>query len=106
MYTTWGGDSAAVRHTFEVLRGYCEEIGRPADDIVRGNHVTMFPARDERDLAAKQKRYTWFRSTPPLIGIKEYAAGSQYLIFDLVDRHDPETLAFFAEAVVPAVRDL
>ena len=115
MYNTWGGDPARVRHKFEVLRQHCQEIGRPYDEITRSNHVTMLIARDERELETKKQRYTWFRSEPPLIGtpeaiingIKEYAAaGSQYLIFDLVDWHDPESTYLFAEKVMPAVRDL
>jgi alkanesulfonate monooxygenase SsuD/methylene tetrahydromethanopterin reductase-like flavin-dependent oxidoreductase (luciferase family) len=115
MYNTWGGSPETVRHKFEVLRRHCEEIGRPYDEITRSNHVTMLIARDERELAAKKERYTWFRSQPPLIGtpetiiagIREYAAaGSQYLIFDLVDWHDPESTYLFADAVMPVVRGL
>jgi alkanesulfonate monooxygenase SsuD/methylene tetrahydromethanopterin reductase-like flavin-dependent oxidoreductase (luciferase family) len=115
MYNTWGGDPERVRHKFEVLRKHCEEVGRPYDEITRSNHVTMIIARDERELAAKKEKYTWFRSHPPVIGtpemvierIKEYAAaGSQYLIFDLVDWHELESTYLFAETVMPALKDI
>lgn len=105
------GDPDTVARKYTVLRQYCEELGRPHTDIVRTNHVTILMARNETQLAAKKRKYRWFLTTPPLIGtpekivedINRFAmAGTQHLIFNLVDAHELESIYLFAETVMPA----
>ncbi|HEV8636735.1 MAG TPA: TIGR03560 family F420-dependent LLM class oxidoreductase [Chloroflexota bacterium] len=100
-------------HKFEVLRQHCREVGRDYDEIVKTNHVTVLIARDEAELARKKERYRWFLAHP-LIGtpdrviaqIREYrAAGSQYLIFNLSDAEQMDSLRLMAEEVIPALID-
>jgi alkanesulfonate monooxygenase SsuD/methylene tetrahydromethanopterin reductase-like flavin-dependent oxidoreductase (luciferase family) len=106
------GDPATVRHRYALSRGYCEDLGRPADEIVRSNFVDILIARDEGQLSAKRDRYPEFGGiigTPETVvaALKEYAAaGSQYVTIHMPDAEEIEPLLLLGEKVVPAVADL
>lgn len=51
-----GGDPATLRHKFEVLRGHCETLGRPYDEIIRSSNLNVVLLKDGEDpLAATEK---------------------------------------------------
>ncbi len=106
------GDPATVRHSYALLQGYCEDLGRPFDGIVRSNFVDILIARDDAQLSAKGDRYPGFGGiigTPETViaALKEYAAaGSQYVTIHMPDAEDIEPLLLLGETVVPAVADL
>ena len=56
----WTGgayDLAAVRRKYEVLRGYCQEIGRPYDAILRTHYTPLLTlAETPRELESKRSR--------------------------------------------------
>jgi alkanesulfonate monooxygenase SsuD/methylene tetrahydromethanopterin reductase-like flavin-dependent oxidoreductase (luciferase family) len=112
----------AVGRKLAVLRGHCEDLGRPFDTILR-SYTTGWTilARDERALAAKVARYfpdgieqryqgTWrdyvFHATPDR-AIAHFRAlveaGVQYFIVETMDAMDDETIRLLATDVIPAI---
>ncbi len=43
------GDPEVIRHKLEVLRGQCEAVGRPYDDIVHSTEYYVYPVADGAD---------------------------------------------------------
>ncbi|MCL5998978.1 MAG: LLM class F420-dependent oxidoreductase [Chloroflexi bacterium] len=106
------GDVATVAHKFDVLRKHCEtEIGR-FDEITRCNHVSILIARDEANLAVKQKQFPKFEGiagTPEMIiaQLQAYAQiGSQYVTFTMPEADPSEPILLLGEAVLPRVATL
>jgi F420-dependent oxidoreductase-like protein len=115
MANIWGGTPDYVAHKFDVLRRHCDEIGRPYDEITRSNHLSVLLARNETELTAKRQRFTDFPADPAVVGtpeqviarLREYIdAGSQYIIVDLADWQDTESIYAFAESVMSSLGDL
>jgi F420-dependent oxidoreductase-like protein len=103
-----GGDPAAVRHKYEVLRRHCEAEGRNYDDIERTNVIGLLLARDETALSAKRLRL----GLPDLFGgfagtiagvtdlIGQYRDAGVQLLISSAYRNDPETHELLASDVM------
>ena len=116
------GGPELIAHKYDVIRGYCDEIGRPYDEILR-THFTLrlVIARDERAVADKIAAIDRVKSGSPgtrralpsafMTGTPEQVAayyqsladvGTQYLVMQ-VDSGDVETMELLAREVVPRV---
>jgi alkanesulfonate monooxygenase SsuD/methylene tetrahydromethanopterin reductase-like flavin-dependent oxidoreductase (luciferase family) len=116
------GGPEMIAHKFDVLRGYCEEIGRPYDEVLR-THFTLRLVIGENERAAIEKAAAIDRapSGSPgtrraqpsafMIGDPERMVayyqsladvGAQYFVMQ-VDSGDGETLELLAREVMPNV---
>jgi alkanesulfonate monooxygenase SsuD/methylene tetrahydromethanopterin reductase-like flavin-dependent oxidoreductase (luciferase family) len=116
------GGPAAVRRKLEILRGHCEAVGRPYEEILR-THFTIKTVVGPTDAAAEEKlaRLLAMPSTSPgtrrahrsafVCGSPQTvaahyravaAAGMQYFVVQ-VDSIDTETLELLASGVAPRV---
>jgi F420-dependent oxidoreductase-like protein len=87
------GGPAQLRHKFEILRGHCEQVGRPFDEIER---TSLQSVNFERETPAQVvERFT------ELAG-----AGVQHVIFNLAGVGDLRNLETVARDVAPAVHSL
>ncbi len=116
------GGPELIGHKFDVLRGYCDDIGRPYDEILR-THFTLrlVIGPDDRAVAAKmaaidsrpsgspgtrRAQPSAFMTGTPERMVAYYQSladvGAQYFIMQ-VDSSDTETLELLANEVVPNV---
>ena len=116
------GGPELIGHKFDVLRGYCDDIGRPYDEILR-THFTLrlVIGPDDRAVAAKmaaidsrpsgspgsrRAQPSAFMTGTPERMVAYYQSladvGAQYFIMQ-VDSSDTETLELLATDVVPNV---
>jgi alkanesulfonate monooxygenase SsuD/methylene tetrahydromethanopterin reductase-like flavin-dependent oxidoreductase (luciferase family) len=107
---------AQIRHKLEVLRGHCEALGRPYEEILRSYFTgSLILAPNQAALTAKLAR-TFPQGLPDWVGpvyatpeqaIEHYQerveAGIQYFVVQLIDCTDDETLELLAQAVRPRV---
>jgi alkanesulfonate monooxygenase SsuD/methylene tetrahydromethanopterin reductase-like flavin-dependent oxidoreductase (luciferase family) len=115
----WTGgayDLAAVRRKYELLRGYCEEIGRPYDTILRTHYTPLLTlAETPRELAAKRAAARIpdadLRTVPVFATVAEAVAHYQALIdagveyfLATVNGQDAQTAELLARQVRPALR--
>ncbi len=114
---SWAGNAFTpedARHKFEVLRGHCEEAGRPYETVLRTGLLGMFLSESAEALRTKMEhvppQILGFFEQLPVIGTPEEAvprvramlgAGFQYVIF-IVLPFDKESLQLLAERVLPA----
>lgn len=114
---SWAGNAFTpedARHKFEVLRGHCEEVGRPYETVLRTGLLGMFLSESAEALQTKMAhvppQILGFFEQLPVIGTPEEAvprvramldAGFQYVIF-IVLPFDTESLRLLAERVLPA----
>jgi alkanesulfonate monooxygenase SsuD/methylene tetrahydromethanopterin reductase-like flavin-dependent oxidoreductase (luciferase family) len=117
------GGPEYIGRKYDVLRGYCEELGRPFDEILR-SHFTLrlVLAPTEQAVADKLAAAAQGASGSPatrraqpnafITGTPERAiayyqsladVGSQYFVIQ-VDARDAETLDLLAREVVPHVQ--
>jgi alkanesulfonate monooxygenase SsuD/methylene tetrahydromethanopterin reductase-like flavin-dependent oxidoreductase (luciferase family) len=115
----WTGgayDLAAVRRKYEVLRGYCQEIGRPYDAILRTHYTPLLTlAETAHELESKRSRAripdAGLRTVPVFATVDEAIvhyqglidAGVQYFLAT-VNGRDTETAELLAGRVMPALR--
>jgi alkanesulfonate monooxygenase SsuD/methylene tetrahydromethanopterin reductase-like flavin-dependent oxidoreductase (luciferase family) len=106
-----------VTRKYDVLRGYCEEIGRPFDSILRSHWtplLTLAPSASALEVkrassripdAGRLKMEALFAT--PDGAIKHYQAladrGVQYFLAT-VNGRDDETIRLLADEVLPAIR--
>jgi alkanesulfonate monooxygenase SsuD/methylene tetrahydromethanopterin reductase-like flavin-dependent oxidoreductase (luciferase family) len=116
------GGPELIAHKFDVVRGYCDELGRPFDEILR-THFTLrlVLGSDERAVAEKVAAIGQAGSGSPatrraqpsafMTGTPEQVApyyqslvdaGTQYFIMQ-VDSSDIETMELLAHEIVPRV---
>lgn len=116
------GGPELIEHKFDVLRGYCDDIGRPYDEILR-THFTLrlVIGPDDRAVAAKmaaidsrpsgspgtrRAQPSAFMTGTPERMVAYYQSladvGAQYFIMQ-IDSSDTETLELLATDVVPNV---
>jgi alkanesulfonate monooxygenase SsuD/methylene tetrahydromethanopterin reductase-like flavin-dependent oxidoreductase (luciferase family) len=116
------GGPEFIAHKFEVLRGYCEELGRPYDEVLR-THFTLrlVLAPDERAVAEKleaigqrssgspatrRAQPSAFMTGTPERVLEYYQSlvdvGAQYFVIQ-VDSGDTETMELLAREIVPHV---
>jgi F420-dependent oxidoreductase-like protein len=104
-----GGDPAAVKHKFAVLRQHCETEKRNYDEIERTNITSFLLARDEATLQAKQKTFNAdgvFRGfagtvTQATDFVGAYRDAGVQLLISSACRNDPETHALLASDIMP-----
>jgi alkanesulfonate monooxygenase SsuD/methylene tetrahydromethanopterin reductase-like flavin-dependent oxidoreductase (luciferase family) len=118
-HATTGGayETADVVRKYDVLRGYCDEINRPFDNILR-SHFTMPLILVERAdqlesrLADFPKATLEFCKTSLVAGTPDDAiryyqslvdAGVQYFVANILDQ-DWQTIELLAREVMPAFR--
>jgi F420-dependent oxidoreductase-like protein len=84
-----------IRHKLEVLRGHCEDVGRPYEEIERTalGTVNLGPDGTTVDGVIEQCR-------------ELSEAGIQHLIFNMPNVHEIEPLETFGEKIIPAVANL
>jgi alkanesulfonate monooxygenase SsuD/methylene tetrahydromethanopterin reductase-like flavin-dependent oxidoreductase (luciferase family) len=116
------GGPEIIAHKYDVLRGYCDELGRPFDEILR-SHFTLrlVLASDEHTVAEKVAAISQASSGSPatrraqpsafMTGTPEQlapyyqalaAVGTQYFIIQ-IDSGDTETIDLLAREIVPRV---
>jgi alkanesulfonate monooxygenase SsuD/methylene tetrahydromethanopterin reductase-like flavin-dependent oxidoreductase (luciferase family) len=115
----WTGgayDLAAVRRKYEVLRGYCRDIGRPYDSILRTHYTPLLTlAETGPELAAKRSRAripdAGLRTVPLFATVDEAIAHYQGLIdagvqyfLATVNGQDTQTAELLARQVLPALK--
>ena len=122
-----GRNTGAVRtpadyeRKYAVLREHCAAIGREFDDILRTQFTTwLMIAETEADAVAKRDRYypdgmnedqriTRVVGTPDQV-VTYYRelidAGVQYIVCQILDASDHETVRLLATEVAPRLRDL
>jgi len=100
-----------VRRKLDILRGYCEAIGRPYESIVRShflNQVVLAPTaeRAQRKREALPAIYRTVRTPRPLVDYYRpfLAAGVQYLIVNLASHDDVETIELLIKQVLPELQ--
>jgi alkanesulfonate monooxygenase SsuD/methylene tetrahydromethanopterin reductase-like flavin-dependent oxidoreductase (luciferase family) len=117
--STLPGGLAELRHKLEVLRRRCEEAGRPYDEILRSTFdgwVILAPS----EAAVKRKLDRYYPDGTPasldnfiVAGTPAQVAdyfrarvevGIQYVVAQIVDGTDHETLHLLAEEVMPQLR--
>jgi len=93
----WGNPESIV-HKLSVLRGHCEAIGRPYEDIERS---TLTNLRVRRDGAGGS-------ATPDQI-VERFGeigdAGVQHILFSLRDVHETDKLELLGSTVLAQLRD-
>jgi alkanesulfonate monooxygenase len=92
------GSPEAIARKYSILDGHCEAVGRDPNEI---EHTTLQGVRLARNGGTGE--------TPDQV-INRFGdladAGAQQVIVPLHGVHDPERLAEFGEAVMPALRPL
>ncbi|MCU0483980.1 MAG: LLM class F420-dependent oxidoreductase [Chloroflexi bacterium] len=89
------GDPERLRHKYAVLREWCEQLGRPAEEIERTTLQTATPGRDGAGGAAIVDRFGRLAE-----------AGAQHVIVGIgPDGHEPGAMERWAE-VIPAIHAL
>lgn len=114
-YCNVSGDPARVGELFDVIRGHCERLGRPFEEITRSIYTTIIIGKDAAEVAEKRERLgVYIPEKGALIGtpeeliatFREYAAvGCQYVVFRTPDWIDVDSLRLFSEQVIPALAD-
>ncbi|MFL5758371.1 MAG: LLM class flavin-dependent oxidoreductase [Thermomicrobiales bacterium] len=116
-HATTGGayETADVARKYDVLRGYCEEIARPFDSILRSQFTMPLILVERADqlqarLAEVPKATREFCKTSLVAGTPEDAiryyqaladAGVQYFVANILDQ-DWQTIELLAREVMPA----
>ena len=103
------GSPEDVRRRFGALRGHCEEVGRPYEEVTRTINLWTLLARGEAEKAQKRGRFpkAFSVDTPEeaVAELKEYeAAGAQYAIVKILDAADLDPVRLYAEEVMVAFR--
>ncbi len=85
----------AIRHKLDVLRGHCEDVGRPYEEIERTALGVVNLAPD--GMTAEE-----------VVGLcrELNGAGIQHFILSMPNVHEIRPLEIFGEEVIPAVADL
>lgn len=110
-----GGDAETVGRLLEALRGHCERLGRPWDEITKSAYTMVMIGRDEAEVERKREQLSrYIPRRGALIGtpeqlieaFREYArVGVEYMVFRMPDWTDVEAIQVFDRTVVPALAD-
>jgi alkanesulfonate monooxygenase SsuD/methylene tetrahydromethanopterin reductase-like flavin-dependent oxidoreductase (luciferase family) len=108
-------DPADVQRKYDVLRRYCDEVGRPYEAILRSHWtplLTLAPSHDQLDRKRESARIPDAKlDTRPLFATPDEAiahyrrlidAGAEYFLVT-VNGKDQETVDLLTERVVPAL---
>lgn len=107
------GAPSAIAHKIEVLRGHCEKVGRDFGEIEITTTNSIIIAKRADQVREKLRRYGWDKrpykglSGTPAEVVEQVRAfqalGVTHLIVN-VPGNDEESLALFAEEVMPAFK--
>ena len=93
------GGPEQIHHKWEVLRGHCEALGRPFEEIERTTLQGVRISADGRD-----------RTETPDQVVERFAelgdAGAQHVLFSVRDLHDPDKLELIGSRVLPQLHAL
>jgi len=93
----WGSPEALV-HKLAVLRGHCEALGRPYEDIERSTLVSVNVSRDGGGNTHTPQEY-----------IDHFGelgdAGAQHVLFSVRDVHQTDKLELLGSTLIPQLRD-
>jgi F420-dependent oxidoreductase-like protein len=93
------GGPEQIHHKWEVLRGHCEALGRPFDDIERSTLQSVRISADGRDRSSTPDQVVdWFGELGD--------AGAQHVLFSVRDLHEPEKLELIGSRVLPQLQAL
>ncbi|KAB8146044.1 LLM class F420-dependent oxidoreductase [Chloroflexia bacterium SDU3-3] len=81
-----------LRHKLDVLRGHCEAVGRPFEEIELTAMVNTFPGQSASEIVATCRM---------LAGL-----GFHHVIFDIPMAHDLSTIAQFGREILPELAAL
>lgn len=91
------GGPEQIHHKWEVLRGHCEALGRPFDEIERSTLQSVRISADGRDRSSTPDQVVeWFGELGD--------AGAQHVLFSVRDLHDPEKLELIGSRVLPQLQ--
>jgi alkanesulfonate monooxygenase SsuD/methylene tetrahydromethanopterin reductase-like flavin-dependent oxidoreductase (luciferase family) len=111
----------AVARRFAVLRGHCDVVGRPYEEILRTHFTSwLILAETEREARAKREKYfpnglTEEQTYTRIVGTPDQVvaycaelvdAGVQYFVMQTQDASDTETIELLGREVAPRVRAL
>jgi alkanesulfonate monooxygenase SsuD/methylene tetrahydromethanopterin reductase-like flavin-dependent oxidoreductase (luciferase family) len=104
-----GGDVAAAKHKFAVLRGHCDAAQRDYDAIERTHNLSWLVARDNATLTAKRERLSARGPLRGFVGtvseaidlIGQYRDAGVQLLINSDYRNDMETLELFVSEIMP-----
>jgi F420-dependent oxidoreductase-like protein len=103
-----GGDPAAVKHKFAVLRQHCENEGRNYDEIERTNIISFLLARSEPELETKKQALNIGSLRPVITTVSQatdligaYQDAGVQLLISSAARNDPETHALLSSDIMP-----
>jgi F420-dependent oxidoreductase-like protein len=92
-------DLGKLKHKLDVLRGHCEAVGRPYEQIEKTSLGIVHLTRDGRD-----------GSLSPAAAVEHFAAlaelGIDHAIFSLPNVHEQEPFELLATEVIPAARKI
>ena len=89
------GGPDVIRHKLDVLRGHCEDLGRPYEEIEKTALGTVNLAPDGMTAEEVVELCRELND-----------AGIQHLIFNMPNVHEIEPLETFGEKIIPAVAEL
>jgi F420-dependent oxidoreductase-like protein len=92
-------DPAALDHKLRVLRGHCEAVGRPFEEITRTSLGTLHLTRDGRERSKSPGQAIHYFERLAERGIDE-------AIVSMPNVHEPEPFEVLARDVIPAVASL
>jgi F420-dependent oxidoreductase-like protein len=84
-----------LRHKLDVLKGHCQAVGRPYEEIERTSLGTVHLAEGEMTAAQVIEQCR---------GLAE--AGIQHAIFNMPNVHEIKPLEIFGKEIIPAVAEL
>ncbi|TME00397.1 MAG: LLM class F420-dependent oxidoreductase [Chloroflexi bacterium] len=92
-------DPAALDHKLRVLRGHCEAVGRPFEEIERTSLGTLHMTRDGRGKSKTPGQAIHYFERLAERGIDQ-------AIISMPNAHEPEPFELLARDVIPAVEKL
>jgi hypothetical protein len=86
-----GNETALIKERLEILRGHCEDVGRPYEEIEK----TVLEPADFEDGGA-QDAIARARALGEM--------GFEHIIFNVKGPYTPETLKLFTDEIIPALK--
>lgn len=87
-----GAGDDVILERLEILKGHCQDVGRPYEEIEKTALVTA----DLRDSDAREAI---------LRGLKLGEMGFEHLIFNIKGDYSPENLELFIDEIIPALKE-
>jgi hypothetical protein len=86
-----GHETELIKERLEILRGHCQDIGRPYEEIEKTILQTAdFEEGNAQDVIAR--------------GVALQEMGFEHVIFNVKGLYTPETLKLFTDEIIPALK--